>query len=97
MWIFDNLLSSYLSYLSGAASVLALYLIGGAIYRLYLSPVSAFPGPKLAALTFWYSPVVLSSQARQLTMYTGMSSITMSFCGASTPSKSGACTRSTGR
>ena len=38
----------------GAAFVL-LYLIGGAVYRLYLSPLAKFPGPKLAALTLWYS------------------------------------------
>lgn len=31
-----------------------LYTVYGAIYRLYLSPVAKFPGPKLAALTFWY-------------------------------------------
>jgi hypothetical protein len=28
-----------------------LYIIGVAIYRLYLSPIAKFPGPKLAALT----------------------------------------------
>jgi hypothetical protein len=30
-----------------------LYTIYGAIYRLYLSPLSKFPGPKIAALTSW--------------------------------------------
>ena len=38
----------------GAVLVL-LYVVGGAIYRLYLSPLAQFPGPKLAALTLWYS------------------------------------------
>lgn len=31
-----------------------LYCIYGITYRLYLSPVSSFPGPRLAALTFAY-------------------------------------------
>ena len=33
---------------------IGLYMVYGSIYRLYFSPISKFPGPKLAALTFWY-------------------------------------------
>ena len=32
----------------------SLYLVTGAIYRLYFSPIARYPGPKIAALTFWY-------------------------------------------
>jgi hypothetical protein len=43
----------------------ALYLAGLAVYRLYLSPIAKFPGPKLAALSRWYEfyyDVVLRGQ-----------------------------------
>lgn len=39
---------------SSAVICTALYLAGVAVYRLYLSPISHFPGPRLAALTWAY-------------------------------------------
>jgi hypothetical protein len=38
-------------------TAIVLYLITGAVYRVYLSPLAKFPGPKLAALTLWYIPL----------------------------------------
>ena len=46
-------------------AVLAGYTVYGAIWRLYLSPIAQFPGPRFAALTFWnefYYDVVLSGR-----------------------------------
>ncbi|KAK0729760.1 cytochrome P450 [Lasiosphaeris hirsuta] len=52
---FGDLVSS-LSYahLGVLLSLLAVYTLYGAIWRLYFSPVSHIPGPRLAALTWWY-------------------------------------------
>jgi hypothetical protein len=40
--------------LAGAGFLFVAYLVGLAVYRLYLSPIASFPGPKLAALSRWY-------------------------------------------
>lgn len=38
---------------SAGILILVAYWVCIALYRLYLSPLARFPGPKLAALTYW--------------------------------------------
>jgi hypothetical protein len=42
------------TYVAYAVVALVLYTLYGIVWRLYISPISSFPGSKLAALTFWY-------------------------------------------
>ena len=48
----DSVLHSYSLQLVFFAA--CFYIVYGAIYRIFYSPIARFPGPRLAALTFWY-------------------------------------------
>jgi hypothetical protein len=54
MTCFDWLISISLRTLGIGFALLIVYLVCLTVYRLYLSPLAIFPGPKLAALTLWY-------------------------------------------
>ena len=43
------------------AVLASLFLVAQGIWRLYFNPIAKFPGPKLAALTYWYVAVVSPS------------------------------------
>ena len=49
----DNDHTSYLT-LINVIALLFTWLGGTVVYRLWLGPLAAFPGPRLAALTGWY-------------------------------------------
>ncbi|KAK0656434.1 cytochrome P450 CYP542B3 [Cercophora newfieldiana] len=54
MAIADLVSSLTPAHFAGLLGLLAIYTIYGAIWRLYFSPIAHIPGPRLAALTWWY-------------------------------------------
>lgn len=54
--IFNQAIRDYESrdFIVATLALVSFYIVGNAIYQLYFSPLSKFPGPKLAAVTLWY-------------------------------------------
>lgn len=57
---YENVLLRFASFgvLPGGLALAGLYFVGLAIYRLFLSPISHIPGPKLAAVTYLFGHYV---------------------------------------
>ncbi|KAK4452860.1 cytochrome P450 CYP542B3 [Podospora aff. communis PSN243] len=54
MAIIDLIASLTPTHIAGSIGLVGVYTLYGVIWRLYFSPIAHIPGPRLAALTWWY-------------------------------------------